>query len=215
MTYLVLPVEEKALYRRKAARPRRATRPADEAPTRVAAPLKASGAGAMGLEGTPVPDGAAATVELTADGGGTTTTAVLTGATEGTLTTAGTEVTAGTTVLGGGTTTAGLETATVSTGVETAATAGVDTTTAFEVGIAGLVRVHGQLVMVMVVAFETLISSSSTAVHRSYLSDSVHHTGVGQVSGIWAVGGVRIDDLSGVRNVPCGSTGREGESRDS
>ena len=51
----------------------------------------------------------------------------------------------------------------------------------------------------------------------SHLSHRVDNTSVGQVSGIWAVGGVLVHNLSGVRDaaiVVGGGASREGDGCD-
>ena len=132
-------------YRRKAARPSTAARPAPEAATRLPAPVKELGDGETGLTGTTDADGAdvavgaggaGATEELMGNGGITVgATAVVTGAVA--------EMT------GAAEETTGTE---ETTGVETTGAADGVKLTAADVASTGLVIVHGQLVIVRVVA---------------------------------------------------------------
>ena len=153
----LLYLERGHLYRRKAARPKRPTRLAPEAATRLPAPLKELMAGVAGPAGEPVPvaDGTTTgTVLLAKTGGGTTTLLTAGGDTTPVLKTGGgtTPVlkTGGgaTTLLIGGTTTAGvlIMTAAVLRGTGTGVTG------------TGLVMVQGQLVIVIVEACGNIIS---------------------------------------------------------
>ena len=126
-------------YRRRAARPSTAAKPAPEAATRLPAPVKELGDGEAGLTGTTDADGAEVAVPT---GGGTTTTEELIGKGGMTLEAAAVVEATGTAVPTGV-----VETIGATDGVTLTATA-----VPVEMGITGLVTVHGQLVIVRVVA---------------------------------------------------------------
>lgn len=138
-------------YRRRAARPSTAAKPAPEAATRLPAPWKELGDGEAGLTGTTDADG----TEVAVPTGGGTTTEELIGKggmmleATAVVETIGTAVPTGVEEMIG---TAGV--------VETTGTADGVTLTGTvvptEVGITGLVTVQGQLVIVKVVASVTV-----------------------------------------------------------